>query len=101
MTREGPVSGRRWNRITDSGVRYFQEAFASSYEALLADGFPPFHEPNSPLRQFQILSAARAAGDPLYWDDPQAQQTYARLAIRFADPGPALPTQSVYPGGLR
>lgn len=100
---EGRLSGKRWNRILDHGLTRFQEMRDHLTDQMLADGHPPFSVPLTPAEQFQRLLAWQSSNDPRYWQDPAAQQTFARLAMRFGADVPALPTmpagQPAYPGG--
>ena len=96
----GRLSGTRWNRILDHGLSWYKESVENLKDAIEADGFVPFSEPLSPVEQWQRLTAMKAAGDPRYWQDPEAQKAYARLGMRFASPEPLLPMPpGSYPGG--
>lgn len=96
----GRLSGKRFNRIVKHGLDWYQEMRDNLIDAIEADGYVPFTEPLSPTEQFQRLTAWRAAGDPRFFNDPEAQRAYARLAIRFASPEPILPLGTgSYPGG--
>jgi hypothetical protein len=97
----GRLSGARWNRILDH-ARYFHDKYKPALvDALMADGFPPFSVPLSPAEQYMRLVAMRDAGDPRYWEDPDAIKTLARLEPRYGGMGPAVDPLGAgsYPGG--
>ncbi len=107
MSRASRLSGKRWNRIEDAIVERAMRVYGPDgilEEKLLMDGFPPFHEPLSERDQYYNLLGLRSANSDLYWNDPKAVQTFARLAQRFGPPPapgggvPSYPT-GVYPPG--
>lgn len=101
MKNEGRLSGKRWNRLLDHGLRFREKAKKSLTDAMMADGYPPFTVPLSPAEQYMRLVAMKDAGHPGFWEDPEAQSTYARLSARYGGVGPATnPLASgQYPGG--
>lgn len=98
---ENRLSGKRWNRITSDGVKWYRQQVDRLKEELLADGYPPFSVPASPQVQYQNLVAMKQAGDPRYWSDPRAQKRLTELEAQFgvATPAGPLGPPGPYPGG--
>lgn len=94
--REGKLSGRRFNRIRDAIVSNFNERVQFYVDAMLEDGYPPFHDPLSPREQYDRLVSWRQAGDPRFWRSQGAQAALAQLAAEFGPPPPIVPPA---PGG--
>lgn len=87
----GRASGERYNRIVDVMVdryRYWVDYFV---ELMTEDGYPPFMEPAEPRQQYEKLIAWRAAGDPRYWQDAEAQAALAELSAQYGPPPPLTP----------
>ncbi len=82
----GRLGGERANRIRDRIVARYDEMVRLLVESYMANGFPPFTTPETPYEQYQKLLAMRGAGDPQFWDSPQAQATLNHLEARFASP---------------
>ena len=62
----------------------YDEMVRALVESYMANGYPPFTEPLTPYEQYQKLLAMRGAGDPQFWNNPQAQATLAHFEARFA-----------------
>lgn len=92
MREIGRVSGERFNRIVEGIVKSFWEREQFFEKLLLEDGYPPFHEPMTELQQYEALLAWRAAGDPRYWHDAEAQAALAELEPRFGR-SPVMPLE--------
>lgn len=96
---EHRLSGARWNRILDHGLKWYAETVDNLTTALLADGFPPFTEPRPPSDQYATLLAWRTVGDPRFWQSPEAQMAFEKLAQRFGPPPPLPLATGTYPSG--
>lgn len=86
MSKDGRISGPRWNSIVDSIVESYEELVENLIEALTADGYPPFTEPLSEREQYHQLIAMRDSGDPKFWNDPSAIKALARFSRRYGNP---------------
>jgi len=95
--REGRVSGKRYNRIVALAVERYGEWVEYFTSLMLEDGFPPFHVPLSPREQYERLVAWRAAGDPRFWTDAEAQAALGELSMQFGAPPPLTPTPNQVP----
>lgn len=85
---EGRVSGERMNRWVAAHKRVFYELKDFYKDLLMADGYPPFANPVTPLEQYQRLTAWRDAGDPRYWQSPGAQAAFTMLQRQFTVAAP-------------
>lgn len=98
--RGGRLSGARFNRILEHGLRWYRDHVEALQDEIMNDGYPPFSVPLSEAEQFQRLLAWQMAGDPRYWQSPDAQRAFARLAVRFGADVLALPLSTgTWPGG--
>src|SRR5438105_2599487 len=73
------LGGERANRIL-ARYQLMVELLVANY---MANGFPPFTQPLTPFEQYQRLLAMRGAGNPRFWQDPEAQAAFARLEQQF------------------
>lgn len=94
MSTEGPLSGKRFNRLVKAMVEGFNEKRDLLINEMMDSGYPPFTVPLSPLEQYQKLVAMRGAGDPNYTNSPEAQAALAKLSLRF---GPPPPLPGIFP----
>jgi hypothetical protein len=100
--RSNALSGKRWNQFREDLVAWALEQKEIIEEKVYADGYPPFAVPRSDREVFATLAAMRVAGDPAYWDDPEAVATLERLSERYGPPPsapPGAPFPMAYPPG--
>lgn len=95
----GGLSGSYWNGIYEDVMRWAASTREKIHEEIMADGYPPLSYPLSPVQQYQRLLAMRAANDPRYWGDPEAQMALSRFAERYGEPGIAPLATGDYLGG--
>lgn len=88
MSRNSDVSADIYNEIVDEATAWYEELVDYLVENLMAAGHPPFTTPLTGREQYDLLNAWRMAGDPRFWDDPAAQQAFAKLGMQYAAPAP-------------
>ena len=91
----GRISGERWNKLVESIMERYETRVEYLAEALMEDGYPPFHEPLSEREQYEQLIAMRDSNDPEFWGNPEAVTELAKLSARFGHP----PRRTVGPYG--
>jgi hypothetical protein len=97
---ESRSSGPRWNQIVERMVARFEQRVKFFEELFLADGYPPFTEPLSPLQQYQRLVSWRQAGDPRFWNSAPAQEALDALSLQYGAPPPISPLTGQTPPRL-
>lgn len=94
---QGPLSGPRWNMLRDEIVAWYRQMVDYYVERLIEDGYPPFTEPRSEREQYDTLVAWYMAGDPRFWDDPQANAALSQLEMRYGPRPNLTPYNAPYP----
>lgn len=78
------LSGGFWNQTEDDAVDEYDDLVDLLVKDLLASGYAPFTEPADEREQLSSLQALRLARSSLYYDNPRAIATLARLERKFA-----------------
>lgn len=81
-----PLGSKRWNPLYEAIIKWRNETKDAIVEQLTADGNPPLTYPLSLREQYQRLIALRDAGDPAFWQNPQAAKDLERLSAQFGYP---------------
>jgi len=88
----GRMSASVWNAREDRIVERALEIIEFLQEGMLADGYPPFHEPRSERDEYDELAALKAAGHPSFWQSPEAQARFLELMARYGPPPAPAPS---------
>lgn len=84
--RADDLSGKYWNELLKEVSEWAEETLQEMLDAFNVGGYPPFHYPVTDRIEYNNLSALRAAGSELYWNDPTAVARLEVLARKYGPP---------------